>query len=66
MRVREEREIIVVANPDELRNLADKMEKRYEELTIGQTTFVDFLGYQDGFKVCLHLDQEWFMNQRKA
>ena len=56
----ENREIIITMNPDELRALADKMEATFPRLRLGQTTFVDFLGYSEDLKVKLHLDQEWF------
>jgi len=60
MTMREERNIIITMNPDQLRKLADKMEQQYPTLKIGDSTFVDFLGYKPDLRVSLHLDQEWF------
>ena len=60
MTMREERNIIITMNPDQLRKLADKMEQAYPTLKIGDSTFVDFLGYKPDLRVSLHLDQEWF------
>ena len=64
--MREERSIIITMNPDQLRKLADKMEKIYSKLTFFNTTFVDFLGHTPELRVCLHLDQEWFIEAKKA
>lgn len=61
MNAREEREIILTMNPKELRRLADKMEKRYKDLSIGDSCFVNILSYKDP-KVVLNLDQEYFHN----
>ena len=56
----EERKIIITMNPAQLRKLADKMEKKYINLDIGDNTFVDFLGQSPSLTVCLHMDQHWF------
>jgi len=56
----EEKKIVIFASPVELRKLADKMEKRWQNLKPGNTTFIDFLVHKDELKVCLHLDQEYF------
>lgn len=61
----EERNVIITMNPDQLRKLADKMEETFPRLKLGQTTFVDFLGYSSDLKVCLHLDQEWFSKKSR-
>ncbi len=60
MKAREERNIILTMNPDELRALANKMERRWEKITMGQTTFVEFLHFSDELKISLHLDQDYF------
>ena len=64
MKAREEKKLIITANPEELRALADKMERRWEKLRAGESTFVDFLDYEAG--VHLHLDQVWFHAKDKA
>lgn len=56
--------IIITMNPDELRGLADRMEEAYLTRTVGQTTFVDFLGNSRDLHVCLHFDQAWFEERR--
>ena len=56
----EEKKIVIFASPVELRKLADEMEKRWQNLKPGNTTFIDFLVHKDDLKVCLHLDQEYF------
>ncbi len=60
---RYEKKLILTMSPKELRDLADKMEKRWKELKLGQPTFVDILHHakddQDTM-VVLHLDQEYF------
>jgi len=53
-------EIIVTMNPDELRKLADKMERDFPTKQVGQTTFIDFLVYSKDLTIHLHADQEWF------
>ncbi|MCK4787451.1 MAG: hypothetical protein KAV87_27080 [Desulfobacteraceae bacterium] len=60
MHAREEREITITMSPDELRDLADKMEKRFPNITIGGPTFVTFLHQENGFTINLNLDQGWF------
>ncbi len=60
---RYDNKLILTMSPKELRDLADKMEKRYAELHVGQTTFVDILHYARDDRdtmVVLHLDQEYF------
>ena len=54
----EERKIVIIMNPKQLRDLADKMEEKFPKLVPGNTTFIDFLGYSQDLKVCLHLDQK--------
>jgi hypothetical protein len=58
--MREEHRIIITMNPDQLRKLADKMEKDFPKKTVGDSTFIDFLGHSPELQVCLHADQEWF------
>ncbi len=65
MSMSEERKIIICTNPENLRQLADKMESQYRRSIVGDTCFVDFLGYSSDLHVCLHLDQEWFIEQEK-
>ena len=60
MKAREDKKIVLTANPDELRVLADKMEAAWERITWGDSTFVDFMAYGDGLRIDIHLDQEWF------
>ena len=60
MRAREERKIIITMSPKELRDMADEMEKRWKYLKPGQSTFVDFINYDENFLICLHLDQAYF------
>tara|TARA_R110002096_G_C14661910_1_gene728317 strand:+ start:11792 stop:12031 length:240 start_codon:yes stop_codon:yes gene_type:complete len=64
MSMHEERNIVITMNPDELRALADKMESMYAKSEIGDSKFVDFLGYTPNLKVCLHYDQ-WFFEQKE-
>ena len=59
----EERKIVITMNPDQLRKLADDMERKFPKKTCGETTFIDFLGVSPTLKVCLHADQEWFMKR---
>lgn len=59
-----EKKIIVTMNPDELRKLADKMEKDFPKKQLGQSTFIDFLVYSEDLKVHLHADQEWFHKRK--
>ena len=47
-------------NPEQLRKLADKMEKIFPKLKAGDSTFVDSLGHANNLHVELQLDQEWF------
>jgi len=61
----EEKKIVIYANPEELRNLADEMEDRWPKLKPGQPTFIKFLVNKDGLKVCLHLDQQYFHKMDK-
>jgi len=65
MRGREERKIILTMNPDELRELANKMEKIYPTLKMGQDCFVDFLHHESNFTVDLYLDQTWFWDREQ-
>jgi hypothetical protein len=60
----EDRRIVITKNPAQLRQLADAMERRYSKLALGDSTFVDFLGYSDTLQVCLHLDQQWFEDKK--
>ena len=46
--------------PQELRDLADKMEYRYPRLRPGDSTFVDFLAYDKEYVVKLMLDQTYW------
>lgn len=60
-----EKKIIVTMNPDELRGLADKMERDFPNKQLGQSTFIDFLVYSDDLRVDLHADQQWFHDKNK-
>ena len=62
--MREERKVIITMNPDELRALADKMERVFPQKRLGDTCFIDFLGYSQEMQVCLHADQEWFHKKK--
>lgn len=62
----EERKIIITMSPDDLRSLADKMEEKFPKKRLGESTFIDFLGYSPDLQVCLHADQEWFNDRRKG
>ena len=62
----EERKIIIRMNPDQLRKMADKMEKEYPKMAPGQSTFIDFLGYSNTLQVYLHVDQQWFADRKTA
>ena len=66
MKAREERTITITMTPVELRNLADEMERRWENLQVGQSTFVDFLHHSFELSICLHLDQEYFHKLNKG
>ena len=52
--------IRVTLSPDELRNLADKMEADFPKKLPGDSTFIDFLVYSRDLRIALHADQEWF------
>lgn len=56
----EQRDIIVTISPKELRDLADTMERDFTKKKLGDSCFIDVIGYGDGFRVLLHADQEWF------
>tara|TARA_R110000737_G_C14382721_1_gene450832 strand:- start:320 stop:526 length:207 start_codon:yes stop_codon:yes gene_type:complete len=63
-RVYELREIVISTNPDYLREIADKMEKKWPTLSIGQDTFVANIGcMEDGTSINVNMDQEWFNNK---
>lgn len=64
--VMEERTIIVTMSPKELRDMADKMERQFPKKKIGDSCFIDFLGYGDGFKVALYGDQEALRKERET
>ena len=66
MSMHEERKIIITLNPDKLRELADKMEHDFQKKRLGQSTFIDFLGYSSDLQVCLHADQTWFHEKAKS
>jgi hypothetical protein len=68
MKARESRKITISANPDELRALADKMERRYERCRVGDTTFVDFINYdpEEKLTIALHFDQCWFDERKQG
>ena len=55
-----EKKIIITMNPDELRALADKMEKKFPKKRLGESTFIDFLIYCPDCTIELHADQVWF------
>ncbi len=57
---KEPEKIIITMNPDQLRGLADKMEEVFPTKRLGDTTFIDFLGYSKDLQVCLYADQVWF------
>lgn len=61
--------LIITMSPKELRDLADKMEKRWTELRAGQECFVDILHYSTGGSdpmVVLYLDQQYFHDLEAA
>ena len=60
-----DKKIIVTMNPKELRDLADKMEDKFPQLQVGDSTFVGFLVYSKALQIDLHLDQEWFHQRNK-
>lgn len=60
----EYRDIIITMSPKELRDLADTMERDFPKKRIGDSCFIDFIGYGEGFKVALHADQEWFLKSK--
>lgn len=58
--------IRISTTPKELRRLADKMEKRYEELRPGDSTFIAILAYlEDRTMIALHADQEGIERDKK-
>ena len=61
---KEPEKINITMNPDQLRELADKMERVFPTKRIGDTTFIDYLGYSRELQVCLLADQDWF-NKRE-
>ena len=56
----EEKKIVLTMNPDELRELADKMEKEYPLKMVGDSCFIANLVYSGHFTLDLHADQGWF------
>ncbi len=60
MNARKEEKIIITCSPKELRDLADKMESRWKELCLGDSTFVDLVHIDQERIVCFHLDQVYF------
>ena len=61
-----DKKIIVTMNPDELRDLADKMEAKFPMLQIGDSTFITSLVYSDDLRIDLHLDQAWFHKKNRG
>ena len=61
---KEPERINITMNPDQLRELADKMEEVFPTIGLGETTFIDFLGYSKDLHVCLLADQVWFNKRR--
>ncbi len=66
MNAREERKVIITMSPKELRDLADKMEKKWPKLKPGDSTFVDLIHCSDDLQVVLNLDQEYFHSLDKG
>lgn len=56
----EEKKITITMSPKELRDLADKMERDFPKKKIGDSCFIDIIGYTKDFRIDLHADQEWF------
>lgn len=56
----EERKIHLTFSPKELRALADKMEKRFPQLGLGDNTCVEARQIKPGLMVLIHLDQTAF------
>lgn len=48
----------ILTNPATLRKIADKMERRFPEMRLGESTFIDVLGYVNGDMVCIYADQQ--------
>lgn len=63
MNAREERKIVLTISPEELRRIADKMERKYKELLAGDSTFVDLIHIGPSFTVDIYLDQEYFIKK---
>jgi hypothetical protein len=57
----EKREIVIDMNPVQLRNLADKLKRAYEDRKLGQPTFVECIGHNKDhtLQVNVHFDQHW-------
>ena len=62
----EERVIKITFNPKELRILADKMERTWPKLRLGQTTFIDLFYTNERVPIHVHLDQEYFHKLAEA
>lgn len=55
-----EKIIKVTMNPDELRALADKMEEVFPAIRMADSTFIDYIVFDDKLRVDLYADQDWF------
>lgn len=58
--------IQIFTNPEELRKLADKMEKVYKTTHLGESNYVGTIGHiGNELSVDIHFDQSWFAAQKK-
>ena len=64
MDARKDNKIILTMSPEDLRSLADKMEEKWNNIRLGESTFVAMLSYKNPV-VHLHLDQEYFHKLKK-
>ncbi len=61
--LREDRSITLTMNPDELRSVADKMEKDFPKKIAGDSTFICVLASLGDLTVDLHAEQRWFQER---
>jgi hypothetical protein len=59
MTSREEKRIILTMDPEELRDLANRMERRWKNIELGDSCYVDTISYTDP-RIDLYLDQGYF------
>lgn len=64
--IREEKLIHIKMSPVELRELAHRMDKAFEERIPGHSTQIAVIAYSDDVKICLHMDQDYYHKLQRA